>query len=73
MLKLHKVKIRVILTQNNHFAGTTQVPSHSRENYYCPHCGEPVTLHKTPTESWFTHSVPQTAEHCPLVISKLKA
>lgn len=61
------------LTQNHRFAGATQESSHSRENYYCSHCGEPVTLHKTPSESRFTHSEPQTAEHCPLVISKLKS
>ncbi|QLI99328.1 hypothetical protein H0A34_05780 [Providencia rettgeri] len=29
-------------------------------------------MHKTPTKSWFTHSESQTAEHCPLVTSKLK-
>ncbi|MEQ4661513.1 MULTISPECIES: hypothetical protein [Providencia] len=61
------------LTQNNRFAGATQEPSYSRENYYCSHCGEPVTLHKTPTESWLTHSEPRTAEYCPLVISKRKS
>ncbi|MCX9117026.1 putative zinc ribbon protein [Providencia rettgeri] len=72
MLKLHEIKMSLALTQNNRFAGATQEPSYSRENYYCSHCGEPVTLHKTPTESWFTHSEPQTAEHCPLVTSKLK-
>ncbi|HEM7134783.1 TPA: hypothetical protein U2I51_004316, partial [Providencia rettgeri] len=67
MLKLHEIKMSLALTQNNRFAGATQEPSYSRENYYCSHCGEPVTLHKTPTESWFTHSEPRTAEHCPLV------
>lgn len=73
MLKLHEIKMSLALTQNNRFAGATQEPSYSRENYYCSHCGEPVTLHKTPTESWFTHSEPRTAEHCPLVISKRKS
>ncbi|MEY0181805.1 putative zinc ribbon protein [Providencia rettgeri] len=73
MLKLHEVKMSLALTQNNRFAGATQEPSYSRENYYCAHCGEPVTLHKTPTESWFTHSDPQSAEHCPRVISKIKS
>ncbi|WP_172412312.1 hypothetical protein [Providencia rettgeri] len=58
MLKLHEIKMSLALTQNNRFAGATQEPSHSRENYYCSHCGELVTLHKTPTESWFTHSEP---------------
>lgn len=57
MLKLHEVKMSLALTQNNRFAGATQEPSYSRENYYCAHCSEPVTLHKTPTESWFTHSI----------------
>ncbi len=71
-LKLHEIKIRVILTQNNRFPGTTQVPSYSRGNYYCSHCDDLVTLHKTPTDSWFIHSEPQTAERRPLVISKLK-
>ncbi len=56
MLKLHEVKMALALTQNNRFAGATQEPSHSRESYYCPHYSEPVTPHKTPAESWFTHS-----------------
>ncbi|MEY0612664.1 MULTISPECIES: putative zinc ribbon protein [Providencia] len=30
-------------------------------------------MNKTQTESWFTHSEPQTVEHCPLLISKLKS
>ncbi|MBO1928619.1 hypothetical protein J4731_01470 [Providencia rettgeri] len=50
MLKLHEVKMSLALTQNNRFAGATQEPSYSRENYYCAHCGEPRhTTHKTPT------------------------
>lgn len=73
MLKLHEVKMALALTQNHRFAGATQESSHSRKNYYCHQCDEPVTLHKAPAESWFTHSEPQTAEHCPLVISKLKS
>ncbi|HGY1114537.1 TPA: putative zinc ribbon protein [Providencia rettgeri] len=61
------------LTQNNCFVGATQEPSYSRENCYYSHCCEPVTLHKTPTESWFAHSESQTAEHSPVVISELKS
>ncbi|MFJ5691749.1 hypothetical protein [Providencia stuartii] len=38
MLKLHEVKMSLALTQNNRFAGATQEPSYSRENYYCAHC-----------------------------------
>ncbi|WP_423810801.1 putative zinc ribbon protein [Providencia rettgeri] len=60
-------------TPDGRFVGATQGSEFSRKNYYCHQCGEPVTLHKTPTESWFTHSGPQTAEHCPLVISKRKS
>lgn len=41
MLKLHEVKMSLALTQNNRFAGATQEPSYSQENYYCAHCGEP--------------------------------
>ena len=73
MLKSHEVKMMLALTQNNRFAGATQEPSYSREHYYCSHCDEPVTLHKTPTESWFTHSEPQTAEHCPQAINSSRA
>ncbi|MEW2741306.1 MULTISPECIES: DUF7828 domain-containing protein [unclassified Providencia] len=72
MLKSYEVQMMLALTQNNRFAGATQEQNYSRENYYDSHCGESVTLHKTPAESWFTHSEPQTAEHCSLVISKLK-
>lgn len=72
MLKLHEVKMSLAQTPDGRFVGATQGSKFSRKNYYCHQCGEPVTLHKTPTESWFTHSEPQTAELCPLVINKLK-